>query len=123
VIVTDVPATPVVGEKLVIVGTFAAATVNDDALVVEPPGAVTPIVPVVADTGTVTTSWVALALDTVADVPLKVTVFWFAVAENPVPEIVTVAPIGPPAGEKVTIETVELALRPIDRRLPTASYE
>src|SRR5262245_6543483 len=122
VIVTDAPATPVVGEKLVMVGALAAATVNDVALAVEPPGAVTPIVPLVADTGTVTTSFVFVALDTVADVPLKVTVFWFAVAEKPVPEIVTVAPIGPLAGENVMMETVALALRPIESRLPTASY-
>src|SRR5262249_12486848 len=54
VTVSGVPATPRVGEKLVIVGArLALTTVNAVALVAEPPGDVTAIVPVVAPDGTV----------------------------------------------------------------------
>src|SRR5580765_5756867 len=62
VTVTAVPATPIDGVKLVIVGAPTVATTKVAALVAEPPGAVTPIVPVVAPLGTVTTSCVAVAL-------------------------------------------------------------
>jgi hypothetical protein len=85
VIVTDVPATPVVGLKLVIVGVAETVTVKDDPLVADPLGLVTPIVPVVAPDGTVTVSAVVDADVIDADVPLKVTVFEPAVALNPVP--------------------------------------
>jgi hypothetical protein len=70
-IVRLVPATPIVGVKDVIVGAGGAATLNDDALASEPAGAVTEMSPVVAPLGTVTTSWVVVALDTVAEVPLN----------------------------------------------------
>jgi hypothetical protein len=50
---------------------------------------------VVAPTGTVTTKLVAVALVTVADVPLNFTVLLDGVESNPVPLIVTEAPIGP----------------------------
>ena len=72
-IVTDVPARPIAGVNPVIVG-VRLATVNAVALVAEPPGAVTPMVPVVAPAGTVTINFDELALETVAAVPLNVTV-------------------------------------------------
>src|SRR5881409_3702419 len=53
-IVTAVPTRPLVGVKPLIVGACAAdVTVKLDALVVLPPGAVTPIGPLVAPAGTV----------------------------------------------------------------------
>ena len=67
-----------VGVKLVRVGAPSeppVVTVNGPLLVAEPVGVVTAIGPVVAPLGTVTTSWVAVAEDTVAAVPLNVTVF------------------------------------------------
>src|SRR5258705_4643496 len=86
VIETAVPGVAIVGVKLVMVGApLVAVTVKAVLLDADPAGAVTPIEPVVAPVGTVTTSWVGLAEDTVAAVPLKVTVFSLAVALNPVP--------------------------------------
>jgi hypothetical protein len=104
------------------VGASELATVNEAALVADPPGAVTAIVPVVAPAGTVTVSCVAVAAETVAPVPWNVTVFWFAVVENPVPRIVTGVPIGPLAGVNAMRDTCDEACRPIARMLPTASY-
>ena len=89
VIVTDVPGTAEVGEKLEIVGESRAPTTNDVADVSEPLGLVTDIVPVVAADGTVTVRLVVVDALTVADVPLNVTVFDAGVALNPVPWIVT----------------------------------
>jgi hypothetical protein len=57
VIVTGVPAAPIVGVKLVMVGALLEdVTVNGLPLVAEPDGVVTAIVPVVAPDGTVATS-------------------------------------------------------------------
>src|SRR5437667_1006800 len=53
--VTGVPATPMAGVKLVIVGAVAAVTVNTVGLVADPAGAVTVMAPIVAPEGTVTT--------------------------------------------------------------------
>ena len=53
VMATEVPATPDVGVKLVIVGAPAAVTANAVSLVSDPFGLVTAIVPVVAPEGTV----------------------------------------------------------------------
>lgn len=103
--VTDTAPTPLAGVKLVMVGTAGTVTVNADELVAEPFGLVTPIVPVVAPDGTVTTSIVVDADEIEADVPLNVTVFEPGVALNPVPWIVTVCPIGPSFGENSMIET------------------
>jgi hypothetical protein len=69
VIETPVPATPIDGVNDVILGAVAAVTVKAVALVAEPPGAVTAIVPVVAPLGTVTVNCVVVAADTVAPVP------------------------------------------------------
>ena len=63
----------------------------------------------------------AVALVTVAAVPLNVTAFWLGVVLKPVPEMVTVAPTGPLPGEKAMIETVDDAKRAIESRFPTAS--
>jgi hypothetical protein len=80
---------------LVIVGTPLAVTVKLAGLVADPDGDVTAIGPVVAPDGTVVTSRVAVALTTVLATPLNVIVFRLGVWLNPVPEIVTVAPITP----------------------------
>jgi|SRR6266851_3523490 len=101
VMVTDVPATPAVGVNPVMLGArLPVVTTNELELVEEPAGAVTPIAPVVAPAGTLTTNCVVVAPETVAATPLNVTVFWLAVAEKPLPRIVTVLPIAPLAGEK-----------------------
>jgi hypothetical protein len=73
------------GVTLAIVGVRSAPTTNDVPLFAEPFGEVTPIAPVVAPAGTVTTSEFAVADDTVAEVPLNVTVFDAGVALKPVP--------------------------------------
>jgi hypothetical protein len=69
VIVTAVPTVPIVGVKLVIVGTPVAppvVTVNATLLVTVPAPTVTLTGPVVAPLGTVTTRWVIEAAVTVA---------------------------------------------------------
>jgi hypothetical protein len=82
VMVTDVPAAPTVGEKLVMVGAprLFDPTVNEVLLVAEPAGLVTTIGPVVAPVGTVVTIKLVLDAESVALTPLKVTLFWLAVA-------------------------------------------
>src|SRR5262245_21087094 len=76
VMVMLLPDCTVPGLKLLIVGAPAAlATVKLVPLLADPAGDVTPIAPVVAPPGTVTTSSVVVAVLTVAPVPLKVTVF------------------------------------------------
>ena len=54
VIVTEVPAVPIVGVTLEIVGAGDAATVKVAPLVAEPDGVVTAMAPEVAPDGTVT---------------------------------------------------------------------
>jgi hypothetical protein len=122
VIVTSVPGGPTCGVNPLIVGEAVdAVTVKGWPVVAVPAGAVTLMGPVLAVAGTVTTSWVVDAEDTAAATLLNVTVFWVVTALNPVPEIVTVAPTGPPFGVKSMIETVEETYRDIARMLPTAS--
>jgi len=84
-IVTAVPAVPIVGVKLVMVGAVDALTVKGVLLVAEPVGVVTAINPEVAPDGTLVTISVAVAAVTVAATPLKVTVFWLGVVLNDVP--------------------------------------
>src|SRR5215212_8714241 len=84
-IVTAVPAIAIAGVKPVIVGAAEALTVNGVLLVASPNGVLTVIGPVVAPDGTVVTICVGVAELTVAVVPLNLTVFWLAVALNPVP--------------------------------------
>jgi hypothetical protein len=59
-----------------IVGAFTAATVNGVALDADPPGATTFTAPVLAPAGTVTISSPGNAEETVAAVPLNLTVSW-----------------------------------------------
>jgi hypothetical protein len=119
-IATDVPATPIVGEKPVMLGGCGAVTVNDAALVAEPAGLVTAIGPVVAPVGTVTTMLVVVDDVIVAAVPLNVTVFCAGVALKLVPVIVTAVPIGPDVGVKPEMVTgaagrpVPFSLNPIE---------
>jgi hypothetical protein len=121
VIVTAVPALPIVGVKLVIVGTELGVTVKDDVLDAVPFVFVTEMVPDVAPPGTVTVSFVAVAAVTVAAVPLNCTVLSPATALNAVPKIVTVEPTVPLFGVNSMIDRVLDVKRPIDRRFPTAS--
>jgi hypothetical protein len=69
VIVTDVPTTPLVGDRLVTPG----ATPKSAPLLAKPP-TVTTTFPVAAPTGTGTTMLVALQLVGDADTPLNLTV-------------------------------------------------
>src|SRR5574337_1960487 len=117
--VTAVPDTPMAGVKPVIVGALHPPTVKGVVLVADPAGAVTLIGPVVAPAGTVVTICVAVAETTEAATPLKVTVFWLAVALNPVPEIVTEVPAAPHFGVKSMMETSDALWREIESRLPT----
>jgi len=75
VMVSDVPATADVGEKLVIVGALEIVTVKGPSLVSEPFWLVTETVPVVAPDGTVTASELVEAEVIAAVVPLNDTVF------------------------------------------------
>src|SRR5712692_3432121 len=82
VMVTAVPAVPMVGVNPVMVGaptTPPAVTANGVLLVADPVGVVTVIGPVVAPAGTVTTRWVAVAEVTVAATQMKVPVILVAV--------------------------------------------
>ncbi len=113
VIVTEVPTTPLVGEKPLIVGGSGTVTVNAVALIAEPDGLVTATGPVVAPVGTVTSMLVAVDDVIVAAVPLKVTEFSAGVALKLVPVIVTGVPIGPELGVKLVMVTVGGAPVPI----------
>jgi hypothetical protein len=103
-IATKVPAGPLLGEKLLMLGGGAggAPTVKSDALVPVPAGVVTLIEPVVAPLGTVAST--SLSDTTVKDVAaawLKLT------AVAPVkffPLIATDVPAGPLLGEKLLID-------------------
>jgi hypothetical protein len=99
VIVTGVPAVPLVGAKVVIFGTTVKFTPLLATL-----ATVTTTFPVVAPVGTGTTMPVALQLVGVAAVPLNVTVLVPCVAPKPVPATVTDEPTIPPVGETLVIE-------------------
>jgi hypothetical protein len=106
--VTVVPGTATVGVKLVIVGApVLAVTVKALPLVADEPDTVTPIVPVAAPLGTVTTRLVAVADVTVAAVPLKLTALLPGVVLNPEPWMLTTVPTGPDFGWKSMIDTVD----------------
>jgi hypothetical protein len=94
-----VPATPEVGNRLVIV---EFRTVKGDPLLFTPLANTTTL-PVVAPFGTVTAMLVALQVVTVAGVPLKLTVPDPRVATKPVPVIVTAAPNAPEVIDKVVM--------------------
>jgi len=107
-IVTVAPTGPLVGLKLVIAG----VTVKLALLVAVKPATATVIVPVVAPDGTTTTNCVVVAVETVAAVPLNLTVLLVLVELKFVPVIVTEAPTAPPRGLKLAIAgaTVKLVL-------------
>ncbi len=98
VIVTDVPISPDVGFKFVMLGP-GTVTVKFMPLLGAPP-TVTTTLPVVAPAGTSTTTLVALQLVAVAATPLNVTVLVPCVAPKFAPLIVTDVPISPDAGFK-----------------------
>jgi hypothetical protein len=102
VIVTTVPARPLVGVNDVIVGA-TPVTVKFVALVAVPPGVVTVIRPVVAPDGTFVSIRVPgeFTVNEVTRTPLNRT--WVA-PPNPRPLILTEAPIGPLVGENDVIE-------------------
>lgn len=94
-IVTDVPAGPAEGARLVMLG----ATVNATPLLARPL-TVTTTLPVVAPPGTGTTMLVALQLVGVAATPLKLTVLLPCDAPKFVPLMVTEVLTAPEAGLK-----------------------
>src|SRR5580700_6640804 len=100
-IVTDAPASPEVGFRLVMLGP-ADVTVKLTPLLATPP-TVTTTFPVVAPVGTITTMLVALQLVGVAAVPLNVTVLVPCVAPKFAPAIVIGAPANPEVGFKLVI--------------------
>jgi hypothetical protein len=96
VIVTDAPTAPEAGDRLLMLG----KTVKTDPLLLTPL-AFTTTLPVVAPVGTVVLIDVAVQLDTVAAVPLNVTVPW--VELKFVPVIVTDAPTAPAIGDRLAM--------------------
>jgi hypothetical protein len=84
--VIDVPESATLAERLLIEGSWGAATTVNASLESDPPGDVTEIAPVDAPPGTVTWSCVSVAAVTVALAePAKTTVFEAGVELNPVP--------------------------------------
>ncbi len=99
--VTDVPTAPLVGEKLERVG--GNTTVKLPLLVAVLLPTLTEIFPVLAPFGTAVTICVVVDDETVAMVPLNLTVLLVAVALKFLPEIVTAVPIAPLCGLKLEI--------------------
>jgi len=108
VIVTDVPRTPDVGLRLVMLG-GGTVTVKLTPLLATPP-TVTTTFPVVAPLGTGTTMVVPLQLVGVAAVPLNVTVLVPCVPPKLAPVIVTDAPTNPDAGFRLAMLGAGVAL-------------
>jgi hypothetical protein len=100
VMVTDVPAGPEVGERLVMLG--AATTVKLFPLLATP-DTVTTTFPVVAPAGTVAVILLALQLVAVAPVPLNLTVLVPWVVPNPLPAMVIDAPTAPVLGVRLVM--------------------
>ena len=94
--VTDVPASPDVGDKVVMLG---VSTVKFTPLLLTPL-AYTTTLPVVAPVGTVALINVALQPGVAAVVPLNVTLPEPLVAPKLVPVIVTGAPTAPEVGDR-----------------------
>jgi hypothetical protein len=102
-IVTEVPTTPDVGFKLVMLGPeTAGVTVKFTPLLATPP-TVTTTFPVVAPAGTGATMLVALQLVGVAAVPLNLIVLVPCVAPKFAPATVTELPTVPDAGFTLVI--------------------
>lgn len=102
-IVTDVPAGPDVGFRLLMLG--GTSTVKGIALLARPP-TVTTTLPVVAPLGTGTIMLVALQLVGVAAVLLNVTVLLPCAEAKPDPMMVTEVPTGPEVGFKLVMAGV-----------------
>src|SRR5258708_29934172 len=102
VIVTEAPASPDVGFRLVMLGAGAAETVKFTPLLARPP-TVTTTFPVVAPAGTGATMLVALQLVGVVTVPLNLTVLVPCVAPKFAPVIVTDVPASPDVGFRFVI--------------------
>jgi hypothetical protein len=101
-IVTDEPAAPEAGDKLVIDG--AGTTVNETPLLAFAL-TVTTTVPVLAPVGTMATIEPALQLEiVVAVVPLNLTVLVPWVEPKPLPAIVTDAPTAPEFGVRLVMD-------------------
>src|SRR5437879_2624757 len=100
-IVTDVPANPEVGFKLVMLGP-GTVTVKLTPLLATPP-TLTTTLPVVAPLGTAAVMLVALQLVGVAAIPLNVTALVPCVAPKFAPVIVTDAPTNPEVGFKLVM--------------------
>ena len=105
-IVTDVPTTPDVGFRLVMLG-GGGVTAKFIPLLATPP-TVTTTFPVVAPVGTAATMLAVLQLDGVAAVPLNFTVLMPCVAPKFAPLIVTDAPTTPDDGFTLVILGGEL---------------
>jgi hypothetical protein len=120
--VTVSPTAPIVGLTLVMVGPAELRTVKASALVADPAGVVTAIVPVVAPAGTFAVSIVVEAEMTVAGVPLKVRASSAGVDEKAVPDTVTSVPGPPEAGVNPRMAAAEALRRSIETMLPAASY-
>lgn len=109
VMVTDVPAIPVLELMLVTVG---APTVKmADVIEVPPAAVVTEIIPVVAPFGILTNRDVVVAAVIVAWVPLKPTVLLAGVKSNPLPEMDTAVPAIPVLGFVLVIAGTAASLR------------
>jgi hypothetical protein len=108
--VTEVPTTPEVGVRLVMLG-GGGVTVKLTPLLAWPP-TVTTTLPVVAPAGTGTLMLVALQLVGVAVVPPNVTVLVPWLAPKFTPAIVTGVPTGPDAGFRlVMLGAVEVTVK------------
>ena len=101
-IVTLVPTAPLVGEKLVMLGTgVPPVTVKLVALVAMPPPVVTLMVPLVVPAATVAVICVSeFTVNEEASVPLNVTI---AAPVKLVPVMVTLVPTGPLVGAKLVM--------------------
>jgi len=122
VMVTLVPAGPLVGVKEVILG--ATMTVKSVALVPVPAGLVTLIFPVVAAAGTVAVICVPLFTVKAAATPLKATA---VVLLNSVPVITTLVPAEPLVGVNevmlgATMTVKSVALVPVPAGLVTLIF-
>jgi hypothetical protein len=103
VIVTVVPTAPLVGDKELIVGVPATATVKVTPLLATPP-TVTTTFPVDAPLGTATVMLVSLQAVGEPLTPLNETVLVLCVAPKPVPAITTGVPTNPVAGVRLEME-------------------
>jgi hypothetical protein len=122
VTVTDAPASPELGFRLVMLGP-GAVTVKPTPLLATPP-TVTTTLPVVAPAGTGATMLVALQLVGAAPIPLKLTVLVPWLAPKFAPVIVTDVPKTPDVGFRLVMlgaGTVTVKLTPLLAIPPTVT--